>query len=347
MAIVVARIHHVPRRRRRCCYCWIWLFTLLVVVGHCLSSLSTALAQQQLLRYNSRRAGRSSSTPRSTTATTATSLCQPNQRPCRSVPRPHDRLQLREQEQQQHDEDEDGYDTEALLLRQQGPEQQQQRHRKLQQQQQQNSDNNRDILNTTTGTKRLLAVRVSTTFGEEPEESLASIQEALFGTGGNGTIMSSSDGSFGVDFGGGMDDDTRGTTSVVAQYAAVSHGQLLYIAAAPAGDGSDSSSGGGVLDITIDTRIAGADIQDMMDAIVQRTEQAVGGSSGAVSLADVADTVIFCLPTGGLFAGDGNWTAFTFVLDPVRHGSCFTANRTSTRCSRFIINSHALVPFLL
>lgn len=137
------------------------------------------------------------------------------------------------------------------------------------------------------GTKRLLAVRVSSSFGEVPLESGESVRGALFGTGRN-------------------PDNITDAGTVAAQYAAVTHDQLLYVPA------TGSNITDGVLEIKVNMLFLGNDIQNMTAAIVAQAEEAVG------TLANVADNLVFCLPTGSRFGDQASWTAFTYLLEPVR-----------------------------
>jgi hypothetical protein len=157
------------------------------------------------------------------------------------------------------------------------------------------------------GTKRLLAVRVSSpSFGEEPEESLASIQGALFGTGSN-------------------PDAIAADSTVVAQYMAVSHGQLQFVPAIITTATIDSYNSSdtnattialeGVMDVEIDEQFLGNSIHDLANAILDSTQAALGGQP----LLEVADNFVFCVPSGSLFGDEKmNWTAFTHLSQPVR-----------------------------
>jgi hypothetical protein len=156
------------------------------------------------------------------------------------------------------------------------------------------------------GTKRLLAVRVSSSFGEEPEESLASIQGALFGTGTN-------------------PDAIPADGTVVAQYMAVSHGQLQFVPAitttttidpynSPSTNAATTALEG-VLDVEIEEQFLGSSIHDLANAILDSTQTALGGQP----LLEVADNFVFCVPSGSLFEDEiMNWTAFTHLSQPVR-----------------------------
>jgi hypothetical protein len=161
-------------------------------------------------------------------------------------------------------------------------------------------------------TKRLLAVRVSSSFGEEPEESLASIQGALFGTGSNPDAIPTD-------------------STVVAQYMAVSHGQLQFVPAVTTTTTANSvrynesssitnatPTAFGVLDVEIDEQFLGSSIHDLANAIFDATQVALEGKP----LLEVADNFLFCVPSGSLFEEEKmNWTAFTHLSQPVRNRS--------------------------
>lgn len=136
----------------------------------------------------------------------------------------------------------------------------------------------------TIGTKRVLAVRITSASGEEPDESVEDIQAAIFGSG----------------------DDTS-FTSVVHQYEAVSHGQLQLIPAQ--GSGIEN----GVIQVQLPDSFAGKEIQsDLTSNILAMTREAVG-----LPLDEVAEHFIFCLPSNSLLNGKSTWTAFTYLFEPV------------------------------
>jgi hypothetical protein len=150
-------------------------------------------------------------------------------------------------------------------------------------------------------TKRLLAVRVSSSLsGEVPAESIASIQGAIFGFGSNPDNISFSDGT------------------VVAQYAALSHEQLLFEPATNTETNAAGNAGAiqhGVLDVIVDNiSFVGQSITNVTATILEQTQKILG----VLSLLDIADHFIFCLPKGGIYNNDANWTAFTFLFEPVR-----------------------------
>jgi hypothetical protein len=144
----------------------------------------------------------------------------------------------------------------------------------------------------TVGTKRVLAVRITSTFGESPVETLDDIQQAIFGNATSAATNSS----------------TTTETSVVQQYYAVSHQQLNLIAA------TGSNIVDGVVHVQLNAQIAGQDIQaNLTSQILAATQAALGGSA----LSDVAEHFIFCLPNSSLLNGQNSWTAFTYLFEPV------------------------------
>jgi hypothetical protein len=142
------------------------------------------------------------------------------------------------------------------------------------------------------GTKKLLAVRVVSVIGEEPEETLAEITDAIFGAAPFETQVQSS--------------EQAQDATVVSQYRHVSAGSLNLIAAS--GPGIEF----GVVQIIVDNVIAGAGIQRLSNVIVAATEEQLGGS-----LDEIADHVVFCLPNHTLLQGSRDWTAFTYLYEPV------------------------------
>jgi hypothetical protein len=112
------------------------------------------------------------------------------------------------------------------------------------------------------GTYKMLAVRVTTTFGQEPQESLQEIEGSVFGTGPGAE-----------------------PNSVVDQFMAVSHGQLHYLPA----DGTN-----GVVEIQMDQKIM--HYSDAEQAMINATEALFGGAQ----LTTVADRILFCMPDGTL-----------------------------------------------
>ena len=129
------------------------------------------------------------------------------------------------------------------------------------------------------GTQRLLAVRVtSAVSGEEPNETLESIEGAIFGTGPN-------------------PDNISAEGTVVQQYAAVSHGQLLFQAA------EGPSIINGVLEIAIDLPFVGTtNVQTQILPLLRTATEAAVGSSLS-SNTPVADKIVYCLPDGRRFSG--------------------------------------------
>ena len=161
-----------------------------------------------------------------------------------------------------------------------------------------------------TGTRRLLAVRVtSAVSGEEPEETVESIEGAIFGTGSNPEGIALPEGS------------------VVQQLAAISHGQLIFQPA----QGPDINNG--VLEISIDESfVDSTDVEsEILPLLIAATEQALGSS-------DIADKIVYCLPTGAGFQGSTAWTAFTYLWEQY---SYFQKSRC-TRLSvvRIFVESH-------
>jgi hypothetical protein len=107
------------------------------------------------------------------------------------------------------------------------------------------------------GTYKMLAVRVTTAFGQEPQESLEDIEGSVFGTGQNAVV-----------------------NSVVRQFDAVSHGQLRYIPAVTSG----------TVEIKMDQEIHF--YLDTEQEMINATEALFGGAQ----LSTVADRILFCLP---------------------------------------------------
>jgi hypothetical protein len=149
------------------------------------------------------------------------------------------------------------------------------------------------------GTKKLLAVRIVTTLGEAPAESLELIQGAIFGTGPQAV------------------DNT-----VVSQYAAVSHGSLKYTATSGPGISN------GVVEVTAALKIAGTTVTgSFISALLNATAAKLG------PLDRIADHIMFCLPDGSVLQGSNTWTGFTFLYETVSLVSLLT--NTSTRCLSF------------
>jgi hypothetical protein len=117
------------------------------------------------------------------------------------------------------------------------------------------------------GTYKILAVRVTTAFGQEPQESLQEIEGAVFGTGAGAVV-----------------------NSVVRQFDAITHGQLRYIPAV----GTN-----GVVEIQMDQEILY--YIDSEQDLINATEALFGGAR----LSTVADRTLFCMPDGTL--GEGVW----------------------------------------
>jgi hypothetical protein len=120
-----------------------------------------------------------------------------------------------------------------------------------------------------TGNQRLLVVRVST-LQNEPEESLAQIQGAIFGTG-----------------------PAKSTISVLDQFRAMSHNQLLFEPAV----GSKINSG--MIDIRINATINGT---SHLASTVWPTIKTEMGRQIGWWWQYMADRFLFCLPNGALDA---------------------------------------------
>ena len=168
--------------------------------------------------------------------------------------------------------------------------------------------------------KRLLAIRVSSiSSGESPEESLSMIQSAIFGYL-NANV-----------------DDNSNITSVVEQYQFISHGQLLLepvnaTRLAPASPATTDRKDG-VFDLYIpNITFAGQVISNLTDIILQETQKQLLSSSSS-SLSDIADLIIFCLPTGSSFQDDSNWTAYTYLNQPYSYYQ-------QSRCTRLSVVVH-------
>lgn len=142
------------------------------------------------------------------------------------------------------------------------------------------------------GKKKILAVRVTSIFDEIPEESVEEIESAIFGVDGL------SNGGFGVTF------DPK--ASVVDQYKAISHNQLILSPAI--GDNINN----GVAEVVIAQRVNESSIDEGLGLnILAKTEALVG------PLDEVADFIVFCIPDGSLAGNTLQWTAYTFIYDPV------------------------------
>jgi hypothetical protein len=141
----------------------------------------------------------------------------------------------------------------------------------------------------TIGTKRVLAVRVTSSSGEEPDETVEEIGQAVFGTNWDPSTLA------------------QPSATVFQQYQAVSHGQLQLVQA----KGNNISNG--ILQVKLNETIAGKEIQrDLISGILAATQAAVG-----VDLSKVAEHFIFCIPNSSLLDGTDTWTAFTYLFEPV------------------------------
>jgi hypothetical protein len=165
--------------------------------------------------------------------------------------------------------------------------------------------------------KRLLAIRVSSAIsGETPDESIASIRTALFGYNGSDT------------------DPDQGIVSVVEQYQSISHGQFILEPV----ENTALSIEGGVLDLTLRSNtivFTGHSISNLTAAFIEELEQQLAIASGvqSISLLDVADYVMFCLPNGSTFRDDSNWTAYTYLNEPYSFYQ-------QSRCTRLSVVVH-------
>jgi hypothetical protein len=176
-----------------------------------------------------------------------------------------------------------------------------------------------------TGNKRLLVVRVISTARDEPEESLRQIESAIFGNvsyyENNNTVTEDHV----------LLDPVSGApaTTVMHHYRAVSFHKLNMIPS------TGSGIVNGVAEVLIDllsvssgsiTSISGLDIvDDIIPVVLDATEnylahsflserQNIVGADTSLSipsLNDLADHVVFCLPTGALLDNSSDWTAFT------------------------------------
>jgi hypothetical protein len=158
------------------------------------------------------------------------------------------------------------------------PKQQQQHHHRTLQQ------NHQEI--------RLLVVRIVDVNGIEPEESIHSVEGAIFGTGPNPDNISES-------------------ASVVGHLAAITHGKVLLVPSY--NDSTTTLPSSGVIDVPITLPVNGSGFfRELQSEILNATELVVG------SMDDAADVYIFCLPNGASRGGQTGWTAFTFSWEPVR-----------------------------
>jgi len=166
------------------------------------------------------------------------------------------------------------------------------------------------------GEQRLLALRVSSTFGggESPLTWANEIEGAIFGNGQKGSPLNP-------------------VASLVSQYKAVSHGQLVLIPAA--GDGILN----GVAEVEVNVKIAGRAVDGELPKIIfDRAAAALGKP-----LEEVADFIIVCLPDGATVNGSADWSAFAKHLEPV---STVVVQDTSigTSCvsDQSLFNTHLL-----
>ena len=134
------------------------------------------------------------------------------------------------------------------------------------------------------GIKRLLAVRVSSpSFGEYPSETLDEMEGAMFGSGPNPLNVPS-------------------YSALTAQFRAVSHDQLIYAPAV-----SPNLTRAGLLEIDIALSMIMMDDSDntTVQHFVAAVEPAMMAKAETVvgrPLWEIADRVMFCLPSGSLIA---------------------------------------------
>jgi hypothetical protein len=138
------------------------------------------------------------------------------------------------------------------------------------------------------GVKRLLAVRVIADGSDEPIESLADIEGAIFGTG-----------------------EKAVPASIVNQYIWISHGQLQYTPLQ-----NSNVPNNGVLEVTMPS-LMGVSVQgEFTELLLNKTRDILLGEDSELTLEDAVDNIIFCLPDGGLFKNSTEWTAFTYLFEP-------------------------------
>ena len=154
------------------------------------------------------------------------------------------------------------------------------------------------------GTKRLLAVRLSANGGSEvPEETVEEIQNTIFGSA-----------------------TTQNLPTVVSQYAAVSHGALQFVPAQ--GVGIEN----GVIEIVMDAPLATKNVS-IQGPMLQEILKSAAGTLG--DLDEVADHIIFCLPTGSILNGSAKWTAFTYLYEPYSYYQ-------RSRCTKLSVPMHEI-----
>jgi hypothetical protein len=159
--------------------------------------------------------------------------------------------------------------------------------------------------NVPSGTKSLIAVRITTTFGEAPVETLEEMQGAIFGLGSNSALIPNA--------------------SVVSQYKDVSHGNLILAPAEGVGIVN------GAIEVQLDYQIQGAEIQTQLASRIQAAVEATLGKS----LNQIADRFIFCLPNSATLQGSNYWTAFTYLFEPYSYYQ-------QSRCTKLSVVMHEL-----
>lgn len=192
------------------------------------------------------------------------------------------------------------------------------------------------------GRKRLLVIRVITYGGkEQPVETLDEIEGAIFGTGPN-------------------PENIPVNSTIVGQYKAISQGNLVFepvstISISKSTTTSVESnyylsetinvynrtsnqfvktsvvkSTNGVIEVELPSYLQtfqGQNVREyLVPEILKATEAALlfqNDTSIAKSLEDIADHFIFCIPDSSLLRDDSQWTAFTYLYEPVSsHINC-------------------------
>lgn len=132
------------------------------------------------------------------------------------------------------------------------------------------------------GIKRLLAVRVSSSVaGEYPSETLDEMEGAIFGSGPNPLHVPSQ-------------------STLTAQFRAVSHDQLIYEPAV-----FPNLTRAGLLEINIDRSMMMDDSDNTTEHFSVTVEPAIMAKAETVlgrPLWEIADRVMFCLPSGSLIS---------------------------------------------
>jgi hypothetical protein len=138
----------------------------------------------------------------------------------------------------------------------------------------------------TTQELRLLVLRVIDATGNEPIESIDSIEGAIFGTGVNPENISSS-------------------ASVVEHLAAITHNKVKLI--------PSNVTQSGVIDMTISLSVNNTSFfRALVPDLLNTTKSTFG------PLKDLSDVFIFCLPDGSSLSGETGWTGVSVNNEPVR-----------------------------